>query len=160
MQCLIIHDTILKHKPTVDQLRKGLSILGFLKELEKAPAKFEHFFVHSGDDISSDYIKSLFKLPVSTDVQVNNVVQMLYRFVEDATKEDLSKFLCFITGSRSSTSCLVPGSISISVVDADSIFASTCILELKLPSTFSHYSHFKCAIRAMLPISGKKYTTV
>ena len=56
MQCLIIHDTILKHKAIVDQLRKGLSILGFLNELEKAPAKFEHFFVHSGDDVSSDYL--------------------------------------------------------------------------------------------------------
>ena len=35
MQCLMIHDTILKHKAIVDQLRKGLSILGFLNELEK-----------------------------------------------------------------------------------------------------------------------------
>ena len=160
MQCLIIHDTILKHKAIVDQLRKGLSILGFLNELEKAPAKFEHFFVHSGDDVSSDYLKSLFKPPVSVDVQVNNVVQMLYRFIDNATKEDLSKFLCFITGSKSSTSCLIPGSISISVVDADSIFASTCTLELKLPCSFFDYSHFECAIRAMLPIRGKKYTTV
>ena len=33
MQCLIIHDTILKHKAIVNQLRKGLSILGFLNEL-------------------------------------------------------------------------------------------------------------------------------
>ena len=98
MQCLIIHNTILKHKAVVDQLRKGLSILGFLKELEKAPAKFEHFFMHSGDGVSSKYLKSLFKPPVSSDVQVNNVVQMLYRFIENATEEDLSKFLCFITG--------------------------------------------------------------
>ena len=68
MQCLVIHDTILKHNAIVDQLRKGLSILGFLKELEKAPAKFEHFFVHISDEVSSDYLKSLLKPPVHTDV--------------------------------------------------------------------------------------------
>jgi hypothetical protein len=159
MQCLVIHDTILKHNAIVDQLRKGLSILGFLKELEKAPAKFEHFFVHTGDEVSSDYLKPLLKPPVHTDAQIGNVVRMLYRFLENATKADLLNFLCFTTGSRSSTSCLIPGSISISVVDADSIFASTCTLELKLPSRFSHYSHFECAIRAiMMKSKGRKYT--
>ena len=41
VQCLVLHDTILKHQAILFQLRSGLSILGFKKELEKAPAKFE-----------------------------------------------------------------------------------------------------------------------
>ena len=43
VQCQVEHDITLKHKAILDQLRSGLSILGFKKELEKAPAKFEHF---------------------------------------------------------------------------------------------------------------------
>ena len=159
MQCLVIHDTVLKHKTIVDQLRKGLSILGILKEVEKAPSKFEHLFVHSVGELTSDYIKSLLKPSISTDDQVDNVIQMLYRFIKNATNDELLNFLCFVTGSKYSTSCLTPGSISISVVDCDSIFASTFTLDLKLPSRFYQYSHFESATRAVLPTSGKKYTT-
>ena len=51
-------DTILKHKAILDQLRSGFSILGFNKELEKAPAKFEHFFVQSSDEVSPVIIET------------------------------------------------------------------------------------------------------
>ena len=44
MQTLILHATILKHKVPLDQLRKGFSIQGLLREMEKAPQKFEQVF--------------------------------------------------------------------------------------------------------------------
>lgn len=157
MQCLVLHDTILKHNAILDQLRKGLSILGFQKELEKAPAQFEHFFVHSDNEVSPEYVTALLKPPASEDPHVQNVVQMLYKFLENSSKADLLDFLCFATGSRSCTSCLMPGSISLSVGNTDSIFASTCTLDLKLPCGFSNYSQFESTIKAMQ--KGKKYTT-
>ena len=115
VQCLVLHDTILKHKAILDQLRSGLSILGFKKELEKAPAKFEHFFVHSSDEVSPAFVKSLLKPPATDDTQVKNVMQMLYSFIQNSSVDDLFDFLSFSTGSRSSTSIFVPGSIAVSV---------------------------------------------
>lgn len=131
----------MKHKAILDQLRKGLSILGLQKELERAPDKFEHLFVHKDDE-------------------VQHVVQMLYAFLQNSSKDVLLDFLCFVTGSRSSTSMFVPGSIGLSIGNTESIFASTCTLELKLPSSFLTYSQFESAMKAVLNVQGKKYTTV
>lgn len=74
--------------------------------------------------------------------------------------EFILDFLCFVTGSRSSTSMFVPGSIGLSIGNTESIFASTCTLELKLPSSFLTYSQFESAMKAVLNVQGKKYTTV
>ena len=62
-------DNILKHKAILDQLQSGFSILGFNKELEKAPSKFEHFFVQSSDEVSPAFVVSLLKPPVTHDSQ-------------------------------------------------------------------------------------------
>ena len=126
VQCLVLHDTILKHQAIFDQLQSGLSILGFKKELERAPAKFEHFFVHSSDEVLPAFVKSLLKPPVTHDAQVKNVIQMLYSFMQNSSVDDLFDFLSFTTGSRSSTTIFVPGSIAVSVRNREAIFALTC----------------------------------
>ena len=122
----MLHDTILKHQAILDQLRSCLSVLGFKKELEKAPAKFEHFFVYSSDEVSPALVKSLPKPPATHDAQVKNVMQMLYSFIENSSVDDRFDFLSFTTGSRSSTTIFVPGSIAVSVGNTEAIFASTC----------------------------------
>ena len=110
----MLHDTILKHQTILDQLRSGLSILGFKKELEKAPAKFEHFFVHSSDEVSPAFVKSLPKPPVTHDAHVKNVMQMLFLFIQNSSVDNLFDFLSFTTGSRSSTTIFVSDSIAVS----------------------------------------------
>ena len=94
----MLHDTILKHKAILDQLWSGLSILGFKKELKKAPPKFEHFFVHSSDEVSPAFVKSLLKPPVTHDAQVKNVMQMLYSFIQNSSVDDVFDFLSFTPG--------------------------------------------------------------
>ena len=94
----MLHDTILKHKAILDQLRSGLSILGFKKQLEKAPAKFEHFFVHTSDEVSPAIVKSLLTPPVTHDAQVKHVMQMLYSFIQNSSADALFDFLSFATG--------------------------------------------------------------
>eukprot|EP00794_Sanderia_malayensis_P013447 gene13447-14828_t len=44
VQCLALHDTIIKHKAGLDQFRNGLKILGLLKEVEAASSKFVALF--------------------------------------------------------------------------------------------------------------------
>ena len=138
----MLHDTILKHKANLDQLRSGLSILGFKKELEKAP---EHFFVHISDEVSPAFVKSLLTPPVTHDAQVKHVMQMLYSFIQNSSADHLFDFLSFTTGSRSSTAIFVPASIAVLGGNTEAIFASTCTLELK----FASYSEFESSMRAI-----------
>ena len=145
----MLHDTIIKHKAILDQLRSGLSILGFKKELEKAPAKFEHFFVHSSDEVSPAFVKSLLTPPVTHDAQVKHVKQMLYSFIQNSSADDLFDFLSFATVSRSSTAIFVPASIAVLGGNTEAICASTCTLELKLPYGFASYSEFESSMRAI-----------
>ena len=151
-----MHSSIIKHKAAMDQLRKGLSILGLLDEMEKNPTKFEKLFVHQDDGISSSYVKSLLK--IQETAKGKEQVQMLFKFIENCNDKELSSFLAFLTGSPSSTGYFSSGSITVSVEDIQGFFASTCILELKIPSHIENYIHFENSIRAVL--QGTKFTTL
>ena len=89
-------------------------------------AKVSAFFVHSSDEVSPVFVMSLPKPPVTHDAQVKNVMQMLYSFIQNSSVDDLLDFLSFTTGSRSSTTIFVPGSIAVSVRNREAIFALTC----------------------------------
>ena len=83
---------------------------------------------------------------------------MLLEFINNAKKEVLCQFLCFVTGCKSTTAALRPGCVDVSVEDVSDIFASTCVLELKLPSHFNSSEQFKDCISAV--IDSNTFTTV
>lgn len=152
VQSLLVHEVILKHKTALDQMRKGLSILELLAEIEKSPEKFQSLFVHEDDDINAEFLISLLRLPDGSTCtpSVRNVVQMLMSFINNANKEVLCQFLCFVTGCKSNTAALTPGCVDVSVADVSDIFASTCLLELRLPSSFSNPEQFDACINAVI----------
>lgn len=150
VQSLVIHETLTKHKGVLDQFRKGLAILGLLEEIEKAPTKFEHLFVHQKGDINADFVKSLLRLPDSTNPRVINVTHMLLTFIASATEDVLCKLLGFVTGCKSATAALLPGCVNVTVEDTPNIFASTCTMELKLPLHFSGFAQFDACLNAVL----------
>ena len=116
MQTLILHSTVLKHKAALDQFRKGIGILGLLSQTEKNPLKFEPFFVYHDENISSAFVKKLLKVPdASLDLVEQSAIDMLYEFVDTASKDDLSDFLLFTTGSKLNTGALRPECIKVSV---------------------------------------------
>ena len=156
MQTLILHNTIIKHKAAMDQLRKGLSTLGLLHEIEKDPTKFEKLFVHEEESISSLYVKGLLKIEEASRDKVQ--LQMLYKFIENADQKELATLLAFLTGSSSSIGSFSNGCIKVSVESIQGFFASTCMLELSIPSHIESYSHFESSIRAVL--QGTKFTTL
>ena len=133
-------------KAILDQFRKGLSILGFLDKLEKSPKMFEHYFLHQGEEVTAEFVRGLLKTPDAIGQEHAKVVQMLLTFIENTSTSTLADFLYFATGSRSRTSVFLPGSVTVSVADTDSIFAATCLLSLKLPSSFSNYDKFKSSM--------------
>jgi len=51
------HDILVKMKSILDQLRKGLSPLGVLAEIEYNPSLFEEFFVQQGG-LSNDFVSN------------------------------------------------------------------------------------------------------
>ncbi|KAJ7372470.1 hypothetical protein OS493_018977 [Desmophyllum pertusum] len=104
VQSLVLHDTIVKHKAILDQLRRVYQSLAYRMSWKKHLVNLEHLFVHKDDEVSAAYVKELLRPPTSSDAQVQQVVQMLYAFLQNSSKDDLLDFLCFATGSRSSTS--------------------------------------------------------
>ena len=153
-----MHEVILKHKAALDQMRKGLSILGLLEEIEKSPEKFQNLFIHKDSEINAEFIISLLRLPNTGTPIVKDVIEMLLSFIKNAKKEVLCQFLCFVTGCKSNTSALKPGCNDVSVEDIPDIFASTCVLELKLPLHFNSTEQFKACINAV--IDSNTFTTV
>ena len=95
----MIQETLIKHKGVLDQFRNGLAILGPLKEIQKAPSKFEHKKVK----INADFVKSLLCLPDSTNPRLISVTRMLLSFIDSANEDVLCKFLGFLTGWKSAT---------------------------------------------------------
>lgn len=125
-----------------------------LEEIERAPRKFEHLFVHQDNAISSDFVKSLLRLPNSTNPSVVNVTQMLLSFIDNAKENVLCMFLGFVTGCKSSTTALRPGCVNVTVEDTPTIFASTCMMDLKLPLNFNSNVQFDACVNAVLGSSS------
>lgn len=157
---LVLHYTIIKHKAALDHLRKGLSILDLLKEIENKPEIFEPLFVHSGESVSSTFVKSLLNLPdtTTTDQVAKNAVEMLLEFIECASEDELLDFLSFTTGSKLKSGGIRPKCIFVSVENMQGFFASTCSFELKLPARVTDYGQFQILLKSV--IKGFRFTTV
>ena len=156
MQTLILHATIVKHKAALDQLRKGLSNLGLLDEIEKKTDKFKSFFLHEEQEISSSYVKGLLKVEEASIEKPQ--VEMLFKYIEHASAENLAALLAFLSGSRSCNRSFSNGCIKVSVENIQGFFASTCLLLFNLPSTITTYEMFESSINAVL--MGTKFTTI
>ena len=160
LQSLMIHDILVKRKSILDQFRKGLSTLGFLAEIEHnlLPSLFEEFFVHQGV-LSNDFVISCLHFQESRDLETSGdrVYQMLQTFLRNLSLDGLKNFLKFVTGTSEVSMSNLPHRISVSCHSGDSIFASTCLLELKLPNHFQNYTAFDLAIRTV--IEGSSFTT-
>ena len=60
-------------KTALDQLRDGLSCLGFLEKMNKYPALFEELFVFNGSSLTSEAVVSRLKFPTSRDDEEKRV---------------------------------------------------------------------------------------
>jgi len=67
---------------------------------------------------------------------------MLQTFVKNLSVEELKNFLTFVTGTSEVSMSTLPQCVSVSCYSGDSIFASPCLLELKLPNHLPIYTSF------------------
>ncbi len=135
-------------------MRKGLSILGLFKAIESDPHHFEPFFVHQGEKVTPGYVKELIKIIHETEDRSLSMrcEFLLMSFIDSCNEDDLSDFLGFSTGSHFQTSSLVAGSIHIYFTSATAVFASTCLMELKIPIHFANESqpYFNTSLLAVI----------
>ena len=156
MQSLMLHNILVRKKSILDQFRGGLSILGLLDEIESCPQLFEDCFVHK-DEVSNESVASCLHFTANEDEGADRVFQMLQTFIRNSSPDDLDNFLRFVTGSRSSGTCIRPRRITVSCAAANSIFASTCLLDLKLPNHFDSFRAFESSMRSV--IKGNTFTS-
>ena len=156
MQSLMLHNILVRKKSILDQFRRGLSIVGLLDEIERSPQLFEDCFVHK-DEVSYQSVADCLNLAASEDEGAERVFQMLHTFIRNSSPDDLDDLLTFVTGSRSSATCILPRRITVSCATTNSIFASTCLLDLKLPKHFDSYKDFESAMRSV--IKGNTFMT-
>lgn len=156
----MLHDILVKRKSILDQFRKGLSILGVLKELEHNPSLFEECFVYQGG-LTNEFVINCLHFEDSEDdedsAQEGQVFQMLQTFVRNLSVDNLKDFLKFVTGATEVSMSTLPHRISVSCHDSESIYASICLLELKLPKHFPNFAAFDLAMTTV--IKGKSFTT-
>ena len=156
LQSLMFDNILVKKKAILDQFRKGLSILGLLDEIQRKPEMFEENFVYQGI-VSNDSVASSLDFPSSEDKNAQRVYRLLQTFIKNCNADGLDDFLRFVTGTRCSAKSILPRRITVSCESANSIFASTCLLELKLPNHFRNYAEFEAAMHSV--IGGNTFTT-
>ena len=113
----------------------------------------------SGPSIICDFVTSClhFQGTGDQDAGTEQVFEMLRSFVRNASVADLKNFLKFVTGMPTVSMATLPHRISVSCHDSNSIFASTCLLELKLPKRFNSYAAFDVAMKSV--IEGSTFTS-
>eukprot|EP00112_Aurelia_sp_Birch-Aquarium-sp1_P013576 Seg2884.1 transcript_id=Seg2884.1/GoldUCD/mRNA.D3Y31 product="G2/M phase-specific E3 ubiquitin-protein ligase" protein_id=Seg2884.1/GoldUCD/D3Y31 len=155
MQYIMLHDVIGKRVAALEQIRKGLQMLGSLDVMMKNPAIFESFFVYKETDLSADLLLEKLRFDVFQD-EVPKVKGFLLRYIEEACQIDLERLLVFVTGCKS----LPSKKIDVKVCDETGFFASTCMLQLKIPSGFENFSDFKDGLNVMIRNTGKAFTSI
>ncbi|KAK2564475.1 G2/M phase-specific E3 ubiquitin-protein ligase [Acropora cervicornis] len=148
VESLMLHTILSKRKVLLDQLRKGLETLGVLEEAAKRPLMFESFFVSSDENLTSDKVKGSLTFPGDMDDDQVQTMAYFLQFVDECTKEDLKDLIRFITGSTP-----LPSSRKIEVqfdVTDGCIFASTCLMQIHLPSKFDTYDTLKMALTTVV----------
>ena len=135
----MLHIILVKKKAILDQFRKELSIPDLLDEIQRKPEMFEECFVYQGI-LSNNSVAGSLHFPASEDKNTQRVFQLLQTFIKNCNADALDDFVRFMTGTRCSPKSIIPWHITVSCESINSIFASTCLMGLKLPNHVRNYA--------------------
>lgn len=99
MQSLVYQDVIGKRIVALQQIRKGMEILGFLDVLAKNADLFEPLFVYKADQLTFNVIAEKLSFPELNE-EHRKVHDYLMRFLEEADTNKLEIFIHFCTGCK------------------------------------------------------------
>ena len=157
IQSIIVHDAISKPKILLDQLREGLSALGFLKKMEEYKPLFKPLFVKDDGNVSGKEVVNILNFPSS--MEGNETHNFLKAILHNASQEMICKFLTFTTGAP----CLPDfglGKIDVKFDHVASIYASACTNSITLPRGFTDEVTFSALMEAVLITPTKSFTNV
>ncbi len=77
---------ILKRQAVLRQLAEGLQSLGFLSIMKQIPTVFEGLFVYQDQKVDEETVMSCFSVPCNLSPMKARAVEMLKRFVEEASE--------------------------------------------------------------------------
>lgn len=76
-QSLMIYDILVKRKPSLDQLRSGLKILGVLDLMEKKPGSLATYFLHQKTEMRPHDLVQKIDFAVGTSTEKKKCSKML-----------------------------------------------------------------------------------
>lgn len=159
IQSIIIHDVIGRRKMVLDHLRDGFKALGFGQKMEKYPDVFEPLFVPTAKKLNGTDVLSAIYFPLSLSEEQATTKKWVEEYLQDAKVDKLNNFLVFTTGAP----CLPKfglGRIRIEFDNVASIFASTCLLKLTLPNSFTDKTTFMVAMDGAIDILCQSFNCV
>ena len=118
------YDILVKRKSILCQIRKRLSTLGGLDEMEHNLTLFQECFVQQRDLNGHLFLKYL-KSDDNQDEKEERVYHMLQELLRNSAEDVAKAFLKFVTGS---CSYYLARRISVSCHSSNSILASACWL--------------------------------
>ena len=160
IQGIIIHDVISRPKIVLDQLREGLSVLGFCDKMKEYPEMFEELFVPCSEShLSATQLIDMLQFPSDMSEDDKTVEMYLKQFLLNADIKTIENFIFFVTGSTSLRSFGI-SKIKVKFDDTSSIFASTCLLSLTLPNHFENEESFTFLLKAVIGSAKKSFNCV
>ena len=146
-QGIIFHDVLGKCIAGLDQIRKGLSVLGVRDVIEKNKELFKALFCYDQEQLCADALINRLEFD-NEQIDTHKATHGFFtKFIKTADKKTLQSFCLYCTG------CInLPFSASIKVkYEGDQgFYASTCLYVIRVPTTYSSYDQFHNAIKAVL----------
>ena len=150
---MIIYDVLIKRKPSLDQLRTGLGILGVLDAMKKNPASMAQYFVYPKKKMTPSDLMNKVDFDDETSLEQQ---QLFENVISSYSHEMIEKFLVFVSGTNNLCRFSQDQRICVKFTDAPSIFASTCTMEVNIPSQVKDILLLRSSLEAVIDTTWKQ----
>ena len=150
-QNIMTHFVLFKRKVVMDQLRKGLELMGVLDQIKNHPDFYSQLLTAASSFTSLQLIDTLCFEDNPTLVLVDN----LKRFINQADAQTLKSVVRYVTGSI----YLPRKSVSVTFSERNGFFVSTRSLKLECP-LIECFKDFSSAFLSAISPSKAHFTSV
>jgi hypothetical protein len=153
IEALLDYHLLVKVKASLDQFIEGLCTLNFFDELKANPLIWKPYFIYEFEELTAEYMKKLFANVVyaikghnQRGVQEQAFVYFCDFMDECEAKQidcKLKDILIFSSGAETVPPIGFAHTPKITFINSHLPTASTCDVELRLPTTHTQYKDFR-----------------
>ena len=155
LQGIIFHEVLEKRIPALDQIRKGLKLLGVGAAIEENVELFEELFCYQSQHFTPESLLNKLAFDENQIQQHESLHSFFLHFISNATAEKLKKFCKCCTGS---SYLPISKQIKINYKGYESFVASTCSFTLDIPVAYKSQDEFLVALESV--IEGNTFSSV